>query len=220
MLAEAKRLCHASCAEGCVEVKRAGLHLKLLEMRPHWSVLKREEQERTIDRGETEPFDMAIPLPAKDRRDPAGTSRGADLFWERFRCTGCGRCCYTPGAGLYVDREDMERICRHLGWPMKRLEALCSRERELGAWAIRQPCPFYDSEEGCTIYPARPKTCTLYPLHPPLREMPYHLAVDAFCPAARCFVKETLGWWIVCETNWARILKVLEEVAYEIDGEG
>jgi len=72
MLAEAKRLCHASCAEGCVEVKRAGLHLKLLEMRPHWSVLKREEQERTIDRGETEPFDMAIPLPAKDRRDPAG----------------------------------------------------------------------------------------------------------------------------------------------------
>ena len=50
--------------------------------------------------------------------------------------------------------------------------------------------------------------------------MPYQLAVDAFCPAAREFAKETLGWWIVCETNWARILKGLEEVASEIDGEG
>ena len=141
MLTEAKRLCHGSCAEGCVEMKRAGLHLKLLEMRPHWSVLKREEQERTIDRGETEPFDIAIPLPAKDRRDPAGTRGGADLFWERFRCTGCGLCCKTPGAGLYLDREDMERICRHLGWPMKRLEALCRYDRQLRPGPSGIPAP-------------------------------------------------------------------------------
>jgi hypothetical protein len=37
-------------------------------------------------------------------------------------------------------------------------------------------------------------------------EMPYNLAVDAFCPAARLFAKETLGWWIICENNWARLL--------------
>jgi len=210
-LAEAKRLCHASCAEGCVFLKREGFHLKLLEMRPHWSVLKRDEQERTIDRGETEPFDIAIPLPAKDRADPEKTSKGVDLFWERFRCTGCGRCCYTPGAGLYLEKEDMERICRHLGWSRKRLLSLCRRDRATKTWSLKQPCPFYDPDKGCTIYPARPLTCTRYPLHPPLKEMPYNLAVDAFCPAAREFVKETLGWWIVCETNWVRILKEMDE---------
>ena len=218
-LAEAKRLCHLRCARECVEMKREELHKKLLERRPHWSVLGRDEQHRKIDRGETEPFEIAIPLPAKDRRDPEGTSWGADLFWERFQCTGCGRCCYTPGAGLYLEKEDLDRICRHLEWSMERLKALCRYDEGLKAWALRQPCPFYDPEEGCTIYPARPKTCTRYPLHPPLREMPYHLAVDAFCPAARSFVKETLGWWIVCETNWARILKGLEEEGASEDGE-
>ncbi|UEC43748.1 MAG: hypothetical protein METHAR1v1_1680007 [Methanothrix sp.] len=193
-------------------MKRAGLHRDLLKRRAHWSELKREEQHRTIDRGEAEPFDIAIPLPAKDRRDPEGTSWGADLFWEMFRCAGCGRCCYSPGAGLYLDGEDMERISGHLGWSIKRLESLCSYDRDARAWALRQPCPFYDSEErGCAIYSVRPKTCTRYPLHPPLQEMPYHLAVDAFCPAARDFVKETLGWWIVCEANWTRILKRMEE---------
>jgi hypothetical protein len=39
--------------------------------------------------------------------------------------------------------------------------------------------------------------------------MPYNLAVDAFCPAARLFAKETLGWWIICENNWAAILRKL-----------
>jgi len=196
----------------CVDQKREGLHLKLLEMRPHWSVLRREEQLRIIDRGDTEPFDVALPLPAKDREDLEGTTWGVDLFWERFRCTGCGRCCYSSGAGLYLDRDDMVRICRHLGWSMKRLKGLCRYDRTLKVWALKQPCPFYDSEKkGCTIYPARPLTCTRYPLHPPLKEMPYNLAVDAFCPAAREFVKETLGWWIICETNWARILKGMGE---------
>lgn len=189
-------------------------------MRPHWSFLRREEQHRTIDRGETEPFEIALPLPAKDQKDPEGTSQGTDLFWERFRCTRCGRCCYTPGAGLCLEKVDIDRICQHLGWSRKRLLSLCRYDRTMKVWALKQPCPFYDSETGCIIYAARPLTCTRYPLHPPLKEMPYNLAVDAFCPAAREFVKETLGWWIVCETNWARILKRMEkEEAAEIDGE-
>ena len=217
-LSEAKRLCHLRHGRECVEMKRSGLFKEFLKRRLHWSESKREEQHRTIDRGETEPFDIAIPLPARDRDDPEGTSWGTDLFWERFRCIRCGRCCYSPGAGLYIDGEDMDRICSYLGWPAERLEALCIRDRNAEVRALRQPCPFYDPEEGCTIYPARPKTCTRYPLHPPLQEMPYHLAVDAFCPAAREFVKETLGWWIVCEANWARILKRMEEEGSEEGG--
>ena len=91
----------------------------------------------------------------------------------------------------------------------KKLKALCRYEKALQAWVLRQPCPFYDQDKGCTIYEIRPLTCTKYPLHPPLQEMPYNLAVDAFCPAARALAKDTLGWWIICENNWAAILQKL-----------
>ncbi|MEA2046073.1 MAG: YkgJ family cysteine cluster protein [Euryarchaeota archaeon] len=209
-LAEAKRLCHERRSAVCVDQKRRGLHLEFLKDRPHWSVLRRQEQYATIDRGEKVPFDIAVPLPAKDPRTPKETSGGVELFWETFECAHCGRCCYTPGAGLYLEKEDMERICEHLGLSMKKLKKLCHYDKSLKIWALKQPCPFYDREaKKCTIYPVRPLTCTRYPLHPPLKEMPYHLAVDAFCPAARELVKETLGWWIICENNWRDILEMM-----------
>src|SRR5690606_15138288 len=79
------------------------------------------------------------------------------------------------------------------------------------AWILRQPCPFYDrAGRRCRIYEIRPQTCRKYPLHPPPAELPYNLAVDAFCPAARLFAKETLEWWIICENHWARILAGME----------
>ena len=206
-ISQVRRLCHILCNASCVKDKRQGKHEALiarhLKTRPHWSVARRDEQYLRIDRGETEPFDIALPLPAKDDRD--GSDTGVALFWERFRCQQCGRCCYTPGAGLYLEEEDFERIAGRIG--EKRLRSLCSRASAPSAWILKQPCPFYDRDKsGCTIYDIRPQTCTKYPLHPPLRELPYNLAVDAFCPAAREFVKETLGWWIICENNWARLL--------------
>jgi len=211
-LALAKRLCYQRCNQSCVDQKRQGLHEELLKRRPHWSISKRQEQYDTINQGEHIPFDLAIPLPARDPRHPNETCKGVELFWEKFRCTHCGRCCYTPGAGLYLEKEDMDRICKHQGWPMKKLKRLCNYDKDLKTWALKQPCPFYDQEKkSCTIYPIRPRTCTRYPLHPPLKEMPYHLAVDAFCPAARKLAKETLSWWIICENNWAQMLKQIKE---------
>ncbi len=196
-----RRLCHQLCFSSCVEDKRQGRHVELLRLRPHWSVLKKEEQIVKIDQGEKVPFDISLPLPARDERE--GSDAGVGLFWERFQCQQCGRCCYTPGAGLYIDKEDFERIAGRVG--KKRLKALCRYEKALQAWVLKQPCPFYDLNLGCSIYEIRPLTCTKYPLHPPLQEMPYNLAVDAFCPAARLLAKETLGWWIICENNWAAI---------------
>lgn len=206
-----KRICHELCSAECVDQKRNGRHLELLERRPHWSVLKRQEQYETIDQGEKVPFDISLPLPAKDPRRPEETGKGVELFWEKFQCTNCGRCCYTPGAGLYLEQDDFDRICKYLDWSPKKLKSLCRYDKDLKTWVLKQPCPFYDSVgKRCEIYPARPLTCTQYPLHPPPREMPRHLAVDAFCPAARKLAKETLGWWIICENNWARILKRME----------
>ncbi|MDM7935783.1 MAG: YkgJ family cysteine cluster protein [Methanothrix sp.] len=199
-----RRLCHIACSSRCVDQKRKGLHEHLLEKRLHWSVSRREEQLARIDLGETVPFDIALPLPARDERP--GSDSGVRLFWERFTCQRCGRCCYTPGAGLYLEEEEFERIAGFLG-SKRRLKALCRRDGATGAWILRQPCPFYDEGlRACRIYEIRPATCAKYPLHPPLEDMPYNLAVDAFCPAARSFVKETLGWWIICEDNWARLL--------------
>jgi len=207
MILRARRLCHELCFSSCVEDKRRGRHEALLRMRPHWSILKRETEFQKIDLGERVPFDISLPLPARDERE--GSDFGVKLFWQHFSCQKCGRCCFTPGAGLYLEKEDFERISKHIG--KKKLRSLCRYEKDLNAWVLKQPCPFYDKEKGCTIYENRPKTCTKYPLHPPLKQMPYHLAVDAFCPAARAFAKETLGWWIICENHWAALLGKLDQ---------
>jgi Fe-S-cluster containining protein len=203
-------ICHKFCSPNCVEQKRRGLHLQLLRHRAHWSVLKREEQFAKIDLGKKVPFDIALPLPAKDRGF-AETGEGVELFHEIFNCQHCGKCCYTRGAGLYLDRSDFERISRYLG-SNKKLKSLCRYDKNLDIWALKQPCPFYNKGSmECRIYSVRPSTCAQYPLHPPLKEMPYNLAVDAFCPAARELAKQTLGWWIICENNWAKLLEEIEE---------
>jgi Fe-S-cluster containining protein len=165
-------------------------------------------QSKQINLGEKVPFDIALPLPARDPGNPE-SEEGVKLFWEKFQCLRCGRCCYTPGAGIYLEKGDFERIAVRLG-SKEKLKSLCIYDKDLKAWVLRQPCPFYDIEKkGCRIYNIRPLTCSKYPLHPPLREMPYNLAIDAFCPAARDLARETLGWWIICENNWAKILSKL-----------
>jgi Fe-S-cluster containining protein len=203
-LPKIRRLCHKLCASSCVDQKRLGLHVSLLRHRPHWSILKREEQFHKIDQGADVPFDITLPLPARDLDRP-DSDQGVKLFWETFRCQRCGKCCSTPGAGLYLEKQDFDRIAKQVG--NKKLKTLCRYDKGLSTWVLKQPCPFYDLQKNkCQIYAIRPLTCTKYPLHPPVKEMPYNLAVDAFCPAARDLVKETLGWWIICENNWARML--------------
>ena len=207
-ISHVRRLCHRLFSSACVKQKREGQVAILLQKRPHWSVQKRDEQFQKIDQGEKIPFDIALPLPALDAKRP-DSDEGVKLFWERFRCKHCGRCCFTPGAGLCLEKEDFERIAGRVG--QRRLRALCRYEKSPGIWILKQPCPFYDElKKECEIYDVRPLTCAKYPLHPPLKEMPYHLAVDAFCPAARQIAKETLGWWIICENNWARLLERLQ----------
>jgi Fe-S-cluster containining protein len=208
-VSKVRRICHQLCCFSCVEEKRKGCHEQLLRLRPHWSVLKKEEQFLQIDLGESVPFDIALPLPARDEREDS--NQGIKLFWERFSCQHCGRCCYTPGAGLYLEKEDFERIGNEVG--KKKFKSMCSYDKTLGAWILKQPCPFYNAmKKQCEIYTIRPLTCTKYPLHPPLKDMPYNLAVDAFCPAAREFAKKTLSWWIVCENNWAKLLGKMREI--------
>jgi len=207
-IAQVRRLCHQLCSSSCVEEKRQERHKELLQKRPHWSVHKKEEQFRQIALGEKVPFDISLPLPARDERE--GSELGVKLFWERFRCQQCGLCCYTPGAGLILEREDFDRIASKIG--RKRLKSLSRYDKTINAWILKQPCPFYDQDKrGCKIYEIRPQTCRKYPLHPPLAQLPYNLAVDAFCPAARLLARETLEWWVICESHWAELLARMEQ---------
>lgn len=201
---DVKWLCHRFFAHICLEEKRCGEHLSSL--RGHWSL--REEEQRKIDLGEVASFDIALPIPARDRGF-AETCEGVELFWAIFECKRCGRCCYTPGAGLVLEEGDIQRISEYLG-SKKRLRSLC-RKGEDGTWILKQPCPFYDIIKGCRIYGVRPLTCRLYPLHPPPRDLPFNLAVDSFCPAAREVAKKTLSWWAICEKHWADIVNASQK---------
>ncbi|MFB3765321.1 MAG: YkgJ family cysteine cluster protein [Methanotrichaceae archaeon] len=211
-VSKARQLCHKLYGRICVDQKRRGIHENLLKQRPHWSVLKRDEQFKQIDLGDKVPFDISLPLPARDPGMPESDA-GVNLFWEKFQCQRCGRCCYTPGAGLYLEKEEFDKIVKRLG-SRKKLKSLCRYDKDLKVWVLKQPCPFYDMDKKeCRIYSIRPRTCAKYPLHPPLPEMPYNLAVDAFCPGARQFAKDTLEWWIICENNWARLLSEMESMS-------
>ena len=137
-LAQVRRLCHRLCSTSCVEEKRQGCHELLLDIRPHWSVLKKEEQHCRIDQGETIPFDISLPLPARDERPDS--DQGARLFWERFRCQQCGLCCYTPGAGLLLEEEDFKRIAKTVGKKSSRRYADMTRPRTSGC--LNNPAPF------------------------------------------------------------------------------
>jgi hypothetical protein len=90
----------------------------------------------------------------------------------------------------------------------EKLKSFCRYDKDLNAWALKQPClsmmkSMPDLQDKASHAPIS--------LHPPLKEMPYNLAVDAFCPAAREFAKRTMEWWIICENNWANILRKLTQ---------
>ena len=87
-ISQVRRLCHQLCSSTCVQDKRQGRHEELLRLRPHWSVSRQEEQFGKIDQGERVPFDLSLPLPARDERE--GSDAGVRLFWERFCCQQCG----------------------------------------------------------------------------------------------------------------------------------
>ena len=102
---QARRLCHQLFFSSCVDEKRQGCHEALLRQRPHWSVLKKEEQMEKIDQGERIPFDITLPLPARDER--SGSDSGVNLFWELFSCQRCGRC-YDMEKTNVIDRMDLQ----------------------------------------------------------------------------------------------------------------
>jgi uncharacterized protein len=83
-----------------------------------------------------------------------------------FRCTRCGNCCTgTPGY-VWVNEEEIASIAKYRKEPVPQAIGLYTRSAERGR-SLREKangdCVFYDRNEGCTIYPVRPRQCRTWP---------------------------------------------------------
>ena len=90
----------------------------------------------------------------------------------RFTCQrGCTRCCDVTGF-VYLTNEDLRRAADFLGMSPRAFEKrYVYRTRHLRR--LRKPrgsqCHFLESG-GCTIHPAKPTQCRLFPFWPELLE--------------------------------------------------
>jgi Fe-S-cluster containining protein len=84
----------------------------------------------------------------------------------RFSCTRCGNCCTGAPGFVWVSDEEIAAIAIYRGEPEKEVRGLYTR-RDGRHRSLREKangdCVFYDREQGCTIYPVRPRQCRTWP---------------------------------------------------------
>jgi uncharacterized protein len=84
----------------------------------------------------------------------------------RFRCTRCGHCCTGAPGFVWVEAAEIEAIAAHHNEKLSETLALYTRmvgnRRSLREKA-NGDCVFYDAQQGCTIYPVRPRQCRTWP---------------------------------------------------------
>jgi uncharacterized protein len=85
----------------------------------------------------------------------------------RFECTGCGDCCTGAPGFVWVNREEIEDLARHLGMTVADFEAEYVRKVGIRKSLIEYEngdCVFFDgSSRKCTVYGARPRQCRTWP---------------------------------------------------------
>jgi hypothetical protein len=83
-----------------------------------------------------------------------------------FTCTRCGNCCTGEPGFVSVNEEEIRAIAEFRGQPEEEVRGLLTRVFRRGR-SLREKlngdCVFYDSEQGCTIYPVRPRQCRTWP---------------------------------------------------------
>ncbi len=94
----------------------------------------------------------------------------ANSFVARGRtavsCHQCNNCCRGAQPGwVYASPQQIERICRFLGLGQREFKKRFLTKDENGEPVLRlKPngdCIFWD--DGCTVYPARPRQCRTFP---------------------------------------------------------
>jgi Fe-S-cluster containining protein len=83
-----------------------------------------------------------------------------------FTCTRCGHCCTGVPGFVWVNDEEIAAIAAFRGQSVEQTQALYTRP-ERQARSLRErangDCIFYDRNQGCTIYPVRPRQCRTWP---------------------------------------------------------
>lgn len=83
-----------------------------------------------------------------------------------FQCTRCGNCCTGAPGFVWVNQTEIQAIANFRGETVEEATALHTRIAH-GGRSLREKanndCIFYDREQGCTIYSARPRQCQTWP---------------------------------------------------------
>jgi uncharacterized protein len=102
----------------------------------------------------------------------------------RFSCQpGCTRCCTQKG-WVYLSVEDVPRLASFLGMsPDKfQIKYLYSTKYHLRLRRRKGQCPFLNAD-GCSVHPAKPTQCRVFPFWPELTEDKKELKETAqWCP--------------------------------------
>lgn len=96
----------------------------------------------------------------------------ASLF---FKCEHCGECC-TTFDDIAINKREIERLAEHLGISAEEFQNRYTKElmrdrddekimefgERHGYVSLSVPCPFH-TNEGCSVYEFRPKSCAIFP---------------------------------------------------------
>jgi len=99
-----------------------------------------------------------------------GSSRAKRRPWYadglRFECSRCGDCCRGEPGFVWVTRTERQAVAAYLNMEQKEFDGAYVRTVAFGKSLKELPdgdCIFWDSEQGCRIYPVRPRQCRTFP---------------------------------------------------------
>ena len=84
----------------------------------------------------------------------------------KFKCTGCGQCCTGAPGYVWLTKDDIERLSKHLN--ISEEEFLKKHTRFVqNRYSLLESKENYDciflKENRCTVYEARPVQCRKFP---------------------------------------------------------
>ncbi len=87
----------------------------------------------------------------------------------RFECTRCGACCTGAPGYVWVDDNELAALANFLQMPVHEVQGLYTRQlrqRRSLREKLNNDCIFWDRDQGCTVYEARPQQCRTWPFWP------------------------------------------------------
>lgn len=97
-----------------------------------------------------------------DRQLAREAQSAHDRAFSEIDCMQCANCCKTLPA--LITSADIQRISRHLKMTESAFVQKYTRTDDDGDRVINgAPCPFLESDNACSIYEHRPRSCRQYP---------------------------------------------------------